>query len=121
VTLNDPIRAIFLYSRNGTHAYEPRSEYLAWFNVDWGAMDKTNYPKSEECVIDEYTVVEDSYNEPTLIAAGKECVNYYTQGKHIYPSLQLCADAVKANDANCASGNGHFFYSITEEVCRCCN
>jgi hypothetical protein len=67
VTLNDPIRAIFLYSRNGTHALEPREEYRTWYNVDWSAMDKATYPKSEECVIDDYTVVEDSFNVPTLI------------------------------------------------------
>jgi hypothetical protein len=58
--LNDPVRAIFLYSRNGTNEYEPRAEYLSWFNVDYSAMDKTTYVRSEECLIDDYTLVEDS-------------------------------------------------------------
>jgi hypothetical protein len=48
-----------LYSRNGTHAYEPRSEYLDWYNVDWTNMDKVRYPRTEECKIDHYNVVED--------------------------------------------------------------
>jgi hypothetical protein len=39
ISLNDPIRAIFLYSRNGTTDYEPRNEYLNWFNVDFSKMD----------------------------------------------------------------------------------
>jgi hypothetical protein len=59
-----------LYSRNGTHAYEPRSEYLDWYNVDWTNMDKDTYPRTEECKIDNYNVVEDSYNVPTLIKKG---------------------------------------------------
>jgi hypothetical protein len=58
--LNDPVRAIFLYSRNGTIPYEPRSEYLDWYNVDWSGMDRATYVRSEECVIDDYTIVEDS-------------------------------------------------------------
>jgi hypothetical protein len=39
LTLNDPVRAIFLYSRNGTNEYEHRTEHLLWFNVDFSAMD----------------------------------------------------------------------------------
>jgi hypothetical protein len=73
VSLNDPIRAIFLYSRNGTNEYEPRTEHLNWFTVDWSAMDKTTYIRSEECVIDDYTIVEDSQNAPVLVTEGYEC------------------------------------------------
>jgi hypothetical protein len=75
ITLNDPVRAIFLYSRNGTHEYEPRNEYLTWYNVDWSAMDKATYTKSEECVIDNYNIVEDSYNNPVHVEAGKKCID----------------------------------------------
>jgi hypothetical protein len=83
-------------------------------------MDKVAYPKSEECVIDDYTVVEDSYNAPTLIENSKECIDFYNQGKSIFPSLEICADAVKANSANCATGDGYFFYSPTDKQCKCC-
>jgi hypothetical protein len=110
LTLNDPIRAIFLYSRNGTHSSEPRSEYLSWYNVDWSAMDQVTYSRSQECVIDDYTLIEDSYNAPILVEQGKECANFFTtteghrDGKHIYPSVELCADAVKVNGPNCNGG-----------------
>jgi hypothetical protein len=115
------MRAIFLYSRNGSNEYEPRTEHLSWFSVDWSAMDKVTYPKTEQCVIDDYTLVEDSQNAPVLVEAGKECVNHWTYGKQIYPSVELCADAVLANSTNCAAGDGYFFYSESEKLCRCCN
>jgi hypothetical protein len=60
LTLNDPVRAIFLYSRNGTNEIEPRSEYLSWYSVDYSAMDRVTYLRSKECVIDDYTLREDS-------------------------------------------------------------
>jgi hypothetical protein len=28
---------------------------------------------------------------------------------------------VKANSANCNNGQGYFFYSATEKLCRCCS
>jgi hypothetical protein len=115
------VRAIFLYSRNGTNEYEDRTEHLTWYNVDWSAMDTSTYIRSQECVIDDYTLVEDSQNAPILKQTGKECVNYWTYGKQIYPSVELCADAVLANSTNCADGQGYFFYSPTEKLCRCCN
>jgi hypothetical protein len=87
VSLNDPLRAVYLFSRDGTKDYEAKSDHLPWYSVDWSAMDKVTYPKSEECVIDDYTVVEDSYNEPILIEEGKECKNFYSYGKSIFPSL----------------------------------
>jgi hypothetical protein len=118
--LNDPVRAIFLYSRNGTIPYEPRSEYLGWYNVDWSAMDTSTYLRSQECVIDNYNIVEDSYNNPILIAQDKQCIENYAFGKSIYPSVELCADAVKGNSTNCADGLGYFFYSEAEKLCRCC-
>lgn len=89
LTLNDPIRAIFLYSRNGTNEFEARTEHLLWYNVEWSAMDKTTHSRSEECVIDDYTFVEDSQNAPILVEVGKECVNHWTYGKSIYSSLEL--------------------------------
>ena len=73
-------------------------------------MDKASYVRSEECIIDDYTLVEDSQNTPVLVVEGKEFVNSWAFGKSIYPSLELCADAVKANSANCASGKGYFYY-----------
>jgi hypothetical protein len=57
-------------------------------------MDKLTYLRSEECAIDDYTLREDSQNSPILIQAGKECVSSWRFGKSIYPSLELCADAV---------------------------
>ena len=60
ITLNDPVRAIFLYSRNGTNEFEPRTEHLLWYNVDYSAMDRVTYARSEECSIDDYTLREDS-------------------------------------------------------------
>jgi hypothetical protein len=78
------------------------------------------YPRSKECGIDDYTLVEDSFNVPILVHEAKQCVDYWQYGKSIYPSLELCADAVKANTTNCASGLGYFFYSATEKLCRCC-
>jgi hypothetical protein len=120
ISLNDPLRAIFLYSRNGSHAYEPRAEHIAWYNVDWSEMDTSTYSRSQECVIDDYSVVEDSYNVPILVETSKTCIDFYSHGKSIYPSLELCADAVLANNANCGSGDGYFFYSISEKLCRCC-
>jgi hypothetical protein len=58
ISLNDPMRAIFLYSRNGTHNYEPRNEYNAWYSVDFSAMDTTTYPRSNECIIDDYSLMQ---------------------------------------------------------------
>jgi hypothetical protein len=109
-----------LYSRNGTHAYEPRSEYLGWYNVDWMNMDKVTYPRTEECKIDHYNIVEDSYNVPILQETGKYCVDFWRFGKSIFSSLELCADYVKGNRVNCAVGQGYFFYSESEKLCRCC-
>ena len=60
LTLNDPVRAIFLYSRNGTNEIESRTEHLQWFNVDYSAMNRSTYLRSEECKIDDYTLREDS-------------------------------------------------------------
>jgi len=60
LSLNDPVRAIFLYSRNGTNEIEPRKEHLSWFSVDYSAMDRATYLRSEEGVIDDYTLREDS-------------------------------------------------------------
>ena len=60
LTLNDPVRAIFLYSRNGTNETEPRTEHLSWYSVDFSAMDTATYPRCKECVIDDYTLREDS-------------------------------------------------------------
>jgi hypothetical protein len=120
ISLNNPLRAIFLLSRDGLNAYDQKQDHLAWYSVDYSSMDTTTYPKHNECIIDDYTVIEDSYNAPTLIQEGKECTNFYANGKSIYPSVELCADAVKANSANCASGDGYFFYSTTQKVCRCC-
>jgi hypothetical protein len=45
----------------------------------------------------------------------------YHVGKSIYASVELCADAVLANKTNYAAGQGYFFYSETEKLCRCCN
>jgi hypothetical protein len=100
LTLNDPVRAIFLYSRNGTNEYEPRAEHLTWFSVDYSAMDTVTYPRCNECVIDDYTLREDSQNAPILVVEGKECINSWRFGKSIYPSLELCADAVLANSTD---------------------
>jgi hypothetical protein len=52
------------------------SSYGSWYSVDFSAMDKVTYPKYNECAIDEYTVIEDSYNSPTLVLTDKECINY---------------------------------------------
>jgi hypothetical protein len=60
LSLNDPVRAIFLYSRNGTNEYEDRTEHLLWFNVDYSAMDQVTYLRSQECKIDDFTLREDS-------------------------------------------------------------
>jgi hypothetical protein len=71
-------------------------------------------------VIDNYNIVEDSYNNPVHVEADKKCIDSWQLGKTIYPSVELCADAVKGNTTNCASGNGFFYYSPTEKLCRCC-
>jgi hypothetical protein len=81
LSLNDPVRAIFLYSRDGSKAFDPRMDYLPWYNVDYSAMDHTTYPMSNECKIDDYTVVEDSYNVPKLVSIDKQCVDYWKYGK----------------------------------------
>jgi hypothetical protein len=100
IILNDPARAVFLLSRDGTLDYEKRTDHLDWFTVEWDGMDKSTYLKSEECGIDHYNLIEDSQNAPVLVAEGKECVNSWRFGKSIYPSLELCADAVLANGTN---------------------
>ena len=50
LTLNDPVRAIFLYSRNGLTSptslwseLESRTEHLLWYNVDYSTMDKVTW------------------------------------------------------------------------------
>jgi hypothetical protein len=75
VSLNDPLRAIFLLSRDGTKDFQAMQDHIPWYNVDWSSMDKTTYPKSEECVIDNYSIVEDSYNNPVHVEADKKCID----------------------------------------------
>jgi hypothetical protein len=48
-------------------------------------------------------------------------LDQWSFGKSIYPSVELCADAVLANSTNCGAGLGYFIYHETEKLCRCCN
>jgi hypothetical protein len=112
------MRAIFLFSRNGTNNTEPLNDYTSWYNVDWSQMDNLTYPRSHECVIDDYNLIEDTYDAPHLIANFSQC-NGTTilSDTWSYPSLTFCDNLVKTSTAcideekKTLIGDGHFFYS----------